>query len=283
MSWGVDPQKRSQGDCQVDGFTMPAIRPGLKGQTIESERHVSVVGVRRSVICAQGVSDVIGRRDSHHIPPALRRVTMQILVSHGGVRNHAVSQLGASKISTQSNLLERLACRLLRVLFFDFQGSKSLIVKPGQWVREGFHKFRLPPRRKSRVQQRLDLKLQFSTIQASRWDAQLCGYSRKRGDAVIRRKREPDVSQTDLMSQKVEKIGQLLVQSYGHGLDVRRIRPHTMAQDVVCGKADREQISSRPGAQMFVENQFPGKLQFPGTRQRSGGHVLYGICTRRFS
>ena len=93
MSGRIDAEQRSQGRRQVHRLGVGAIGPGLKGEPVEREGHVSVVSVRSGVIGPTHKADDEWRRNAEHIPSSERRIAVQILQSEFGVGGIAPLQL----------------------------------------------------------------------------------------------------------------------------------------------------------------------------------------------
>src|SRR5271163_4162008 len=89
----VDTEQRSKSDGQIYWFGVRAISSRAEGQSIESERHVGVVGVRRCVVRAFGRANRIDFWNSHHIPATFGRVAMEELSAECGVGHFARRQL----------------------------------------------------------------------------------------------------------------------------------------------------------------------------------------------
>src|SRR5205814_9648201 len=104
MSWRIDSQQRRKCNREVYRLRVRAIRPRLKRETIERQGNVRVVAVGRCVVSPLRNPDGERRGNSHHIPSAVRRVTVQIPEANLGVRDVTTRQLCARVVATQTDL-----------------------------------------------------------------------------------------------------------------------------------------------------------------------------------
>ena len=68
----IDPQQRCERGGEIDGFGARAISSRLERQSVEGERHVRVVVVRRGVVCALAWADGVDIGNTHHVPTSFR-------------------------------------------------------------------------------------------------------------------------------------------------------------------------------------------------------------------
>src|ERR1700678_1583512 len=94
----VDSEQRGQGHGEIDRLGVGAVGSRLKRESIESERHMSIVRERRLVIGTLRDSNVKRRGDSDHIPPALGRITVSVAAPDFGGRNVSARQLRLSEV-----------------------------------------------------------------------------------------------------------------------------------------------------------------------------------------
>src|ERR1700756_636150 len=85
----IDSQQACESSGQIDGFGVLAISPRLKRQPVESEGHVRVVVVGRSVIGPPGRPYRIDGGDTHHVPASFRRIAVQIFAAEISIWNLA--------------------------------------------------------------------------------------------------------------------------------------------------------------------------------------------------
>ena len=98
---------------------------------------------------------------------------------------------------------------------------------------------------------------------------------------MIGRKRDPDVSQSNLVSEKLEETGQLAVHGERHGFHLGGIRPHFVAENIVGRQADDQQIGGGAVAQFFVGDQLPRKFEFVIVGERRRAHQIIEIAVFR--
>src|SRR5258708_21316058 len=108
----------------------------------------------------------------------------------------------------------------------------------------------------------VDLRFGFSGVEIRCWDGELLNGIGQRIDSMSGRESDPDIGQSDLMSEEVEEIRQLAIEFEGHGLHLRRIRTNLVAKNVVGRKADRKQIGGGTAPDIFVDHQLLGKFEF---------------------
>jgi hypothetical protein len=116
-------------------------------------------------------------------------------------------------------------------------------------------------RGKSLTEVGIDLLAQLLVTEAGSGNAHVFGKGGQRRHAMIGGKRNPHISQSELLAQEIEEAGQLLVQSQGHGAHLRGIGANLVTQHIVCGKADGEQVGSRAGAQLLVGDKRARKIE----------------------
>ena len=73
-----------------------------------------------------------------------------------------------------------------------------------------------------------------------------------------------------LMSQKIEEAGKFVVEIERHLLHLRRIGPDLVAENIVGREADDEKIGGWAAADVFVNHQLFGELEFVLVAERGG-------------
>ena len=58
--------------------------------------------------------------------------------------------------------------------------------------------------------------------------------------------RDPDIGEADLVTEEIEKVGEVAIESERHGCHLRRIGPDLMSENIVRRKADGEQVGGVP-------------------------------------
>src|SRR5580765_7031458 len=144
---------------------MCAISSKLKGQTVERQRYVRIVRVRRAMICAAAYANHKRHRNSQHVPSAFGRVAVQVAVAEFGIRCRALSQLRLRKISTQANLLHGFARGALGVLFLHLESGESLVVQERNGIVERLQELGSLSSRKPRHESFIHLSLESRNIQ----------------------------------------------------------------------------------------------------------------------
>src|SRR5882724_4744181 len=140
----------------------------------------------------------------------------------------------------------------------------------------------------------VQLGFHFVGRQSQGRDMQLRSNSRYGSDSMVRRKSDPDVGKSKLAAQEVKESSKLVVQSQRHGLHLRSVRPDFVAEDVIRGQADNQQVSCRSASQLLVCDQIAGKIKlvvvgkwrgsdysikilFPGLNIRRPQHLAAGV------
>src|ERR1700722_8543537 len=138
-------------------------------------------------------------------------------------------------------------------MLFHVRRRESIRIEPGDWIIE-LHVSSGMAWRISCGHCAVKLRLEFMGVKIRRRNAQLLRGLGQRGDSVIGGERDPHVGQANLMPEKVEKIGELAIQIESHGLHFWRVRSYLVAENVVRGKADNQQIRRRAAAYVFVDH-----------------------------
>src|SRR5215471_12560126 len=141
------------------------------------------------------------------------------------------------------------------------RGGEGVGIEPGIGIVELYVGCRMPGREFS-SEGVVDLFFDFGSSEIRSRHAQLFGGVGQRRDTMIGRKGDPDISETDLVSEEVEKIGEFVVEIEGHLRHLWRIGADAVPDDVIGGKANREKVSGGAAAYVFVNHQLAGKFEF---------------------
>jgi len=88
----VDSEQRGERYRKIDRLGVRTVDPGLKGEAIESERHMGIVRERRCMIGTLRDSDLKWIGDSDYIPSAFRRVAVGVTAADFGGRSLSARQ-----------------------------------------------------------------------------------------------------------------------------------------------------------------------------------------------
>src|SRR5438094_9322928 len=103
----------------------------------------------------------------------------------------------------------------------------------------------------------------------------------QRGNTVVGRERNPYIGQSDLVSKEVDEVSQFTIEIQSHLLQFWRVGADLVTKDVVGRKADRKKVGCRATANVLVDHQLLGKLEFVlvGERSRPDDVVETGMRT----
>ena len=200
------------------------------------------------MIGALSASHLKGMRDPDHIPSPFRRIAVGVTPPGFGGWNFSASQLRLGVITGQSRFHHGCA-RVGFGIGFLFSG-KGLFVQPGERVIEIVQVVGFPA--VLFREQGIDLFVHRFRIEIGRRQTKSPREFRKRRNAVIGRKRHPDVCHADLMSQEVEELRQAPVEFERHAVHLRRVGTDPVPQNIVGRKADDQQVGGRSCAQLLV-------------------------------
>src|ERR1700678_2663944 len=82
------------------------------------------------------------------------------------------------------------------------------------------------------------------------------------------------------MTEEGKELLQTPIECEGHAVHLRRVGANLMAKNIVGGKADNEQISCRPLAQLLVYDKLLDELQLVIVGEWSGPDDLIETCRR---
>src|SRR5271154_3533653 len=94
----VDSEQRGERHREIDRFGVRAVGPGLKGESIESERHMSIVRERRRVIGTLCDSNLKWIGYPEDIPSAFGRVAVAVTASDFAGRSFPAGQLRLGEV-----------------------------------------------------------------------------------------------------------------------------------------------------------------------------------------
>ena len=177
-------------------------------------------------------------------------------------RHLAFRQLRARVVAAHAHLLESLSHDTFGVFFFHPQGGEGIFIQPGQRIAEIADVVRRMPGGKLRRQHAIEFAPLLGARKPRGWDVELVGNRGKGRHSVVRRQRNPDVRQPNLMPEKIEEVRKFLVDRQCHGLHLGRIRPDFVPQNVIRRQADDQEIGRRTVSQLLVGDQFACEFEF---------------------